>query len=59
MLDILHQKHTAAQTPKASALVMCDTLLLLEGVEITGSHILFVAHHVQGGTGPRGCDAGH
>ena len=47
IIDILHQKHPAAQTPKASALVMCDTLPLLEDVvEITGSHILFIAHSV-------------
>ena len=59
VMDILHQKHPAAQTPKASALVMCDTLPLLEDVEITDSHILLVVHCVQGGAGPGHCDAGH
>ena len=38
---------------------MCDTLPLLDDVKIIGSHILFVAHHVQGGAGLGGCDAGH
>ena len=60
VMDILCQKYPAAQTPKASALVVCDTLPLLEDVvEITGSHILFVAHRVQGGAEPGNCDAGH
>ena len=40
----LHQKHPVVQTPKSSDLVVCDTLPLLEDVEITASHILFVAH---------------
>ena len=37
----------------------CDVLPLFENVEITGSHLLFVAHRIQGGAGPGGCDAGH
>ena len=59
VMDILRQKHPDARPPKASSLVACDVLPLLEDVEITGSHILFVAHRVQGGAGPGGCDAGH
>ena len=55
MMDILHQKHPAAPTPKAFAFA----LPLLEDVEITGSHIVFVVHRVQGGAWPGGCDAGH
>ena len=42
VMDIMHQKHPAAQTPKASALVVCDTPPVLEDVEIAGSHISFV-----------------
>ena len=37
----------------------CDVLPLFEDVEITGSHLLYVAHHIQGDAGPGGCDAGH
>ena len=59
VLDVLHQKHPSAQPPKASSLVPCDVLPLFEVVEITGSHLLFVAHRIQGGAGPGGCDAGH
>jgi len=59
VLDVLHQKHPSAQPPKASSLVPWATLPLFEDVEITGSHLLFVAHHIQGGAGPGGCDAGH
>ena len=32
---------------------------MFEDVEITGSHLLFVAHCIQGGAGPGGCDASH
>lgn len=38
---------------------MCDSLPLLEDIEITDSHILFVAHRVQGGAVPGGCDPSH
>jgi len=48
-----------AQPPKTSSLVLCANLPLFEDVEITGSHILFVAHCIQGSAGPGGCDAGH
>ena len=30
-----------------------------EDSEITGSHILSIAHQLQGGAGPGGCDASH
>ena len=36
-----------------------DNLPFLEDSEITGSHILSVAHQLQGGAGPGGCDASH
>jgi len=39
--------------------VPCANLLLFKDVEITGSHLLFAAHCIQGGDGPGGCDAGH
>ena len=59
VLDVLRQKHPSARPPKASSLVPCDVLPLFEDVEITGSHLLFVAHRIQGGAEPGGCDAGH
>ena len=57
VMDVLCQKHPS--TPGASSLVPCDDLPLFEDVEITGSHLLFVAHRIQGGAGPGDCDAGH
>ena len=48
VLDVLRQKHPSARPPKASSLVPCDVLPLFEDVEITGSHLLFVAHRIQG-----------
>ena len=59
VLDVLRQKHPSARPPKASSLVPCDVLPLFENVEITGSHLLFVTHRIQGGAGPGGCDADH
>ena len=48
VMDVLHQKHPRTQPPGASSLVPCDDLLLFEDVEITGFHLLFVAHRIQG-----------
>ena len=48
VLDVLCQKHSSAQPPKVSFLVPCDVLPLFEDVEITGSHLLLVAHRIQG-----------
>ena len=48
VLDVLRQKHPSAQPPGASSLVPSDDLRLFEDVEITGSHLLFVAHCIQG-----------
>ena len=31
----------------------------LEDVEVTGSHVQSMAHQLQGGAGPGGCDASH
>ena len=36
-----------------------DKLPFLEDSEITGSYILTIAHQLQGGAGPGGCDASH
>ena len=36
-----------------------DKLPFLEDSEITGSHILTIAHQLQGCAGPGGCDASH
>ena len=59
VLDVLCQKHLSAQPPRASSLGPCDDLPLLEDVEIIGSHLLFAAHHIQGGARTDDCDAGH
>ena len=59
VLDVLRRKHPNTHPPKGSSLLPCDALPLFEDVEITGSHILFVGHRIQGGAGPGGCDAGH
>ena len=48
VMDVLHQKHPRAQPPGASSLVHGDDLPLFEDVEITGSHLRFVAHRIQG-----------
>ena len=44
VVDILCQKHPSAQSPRASSLMPCDDLPLFKDVEITGSHLLFVAY---------------
>ena len=36
-----------------------DDLPYLEDVEVTGSHVQSMAHQLQGGAGPGGCDATH
>ena len=59
MMDVLHQKHPKPSTPVPAALLPYDTLLQFEDVEVTGSHVLVVAHHIQGGACPGGCNAGH
>jgi len=59
VMDVLRQKHPAPSTPALTALLPCDSLPEFEDVEATGSHVLLVAHRIQGGAGPGGCDAGH
>ena len=59
VLEILRQKHPAAQPPISDCLVHHDQLPLFEDVEITGCHILHSARRIQGGAGPGGCDACH
>jgi len=59
VMDVLRQKHPAPCPPTPSSLLKCDPLPQLEDVEITGSHILYSAHKVQGGAGPGGCDSCH
>lgn len=48
VLDVLHQKHPSAQPSMASSLMSCTSLPLFENVQITCSHLLLVAHHIQG-----------
>ena len=57
--EILHQKHPDPQLPSRSALLSCDNLPSFEEVEISSGHIMHVAHSMQGGVGPGGCDAVH
>ena len=59
MMDVLRQKHPVPSTPVLAALLPYDTLPQFEDVEVTGSHVLVVAHRIQGDAGPGGCDAGH
>ena len=59
VLDVLHQRHPAPSPPTLSSLLRCDNLPLLEDVELTGSHILYLARTIQGGAGPGRCDAYH
>lgn len=49
VIDVLHQKHPAPLAPAPAALMFCDSLPQFEDVEVTRSHVLFVAHYVQGG----------
>lgn len=53
------QKHPNAENPKASFLVMCDALPLLEDVEITGLQNLSFAHCIHSGVRLGDCDASH
>jgi len=57
VFDPLDLKHPNPCVPPDYALPSIDNLLFLEDSEITGSHILSVAHQLQGGAGPGGCDA--
>ena len=59
VLNVLSQKHPDPVIPPQSALVVCPELPKIEEVECTGSHVLRVAHMIQGGAGPGGCDASH
>ena len=45
--------------PKDCAIPSFDTLPCLEESEITSAHIQSVAHQLQGGAGPGGCDFFH
>ena len=55
-LEALGLKHP---DPCAWILPSSNNLPLFEDSEITGSHILSIAHWLQGGGGPGGCDASH
>ena len=50
----LHLKHPDRVIPLKSALIPCSELPMFEDVEITGSHIIWVALSIQGAVGP-GC----
>ena len=55
-LEALGLKHP---DPCAWILPSSDNLPLFEDSEITGSHILSIAHQLQGGAGPGECDDSH
>ena len=57
--EILNQKHPDPRLPSRLALLNCDDLPSFEEVEISSGHIIHVAHLMQGGAGPGGCDAVH
>ena len=59
VLEALNLKHPDPCTPPDWVLPSMDKLPFLEDSEITGSHILTIAHQLQGGAGPGGCDASH
>ena len=59
VLDVLGLKHPDPCAPPDWVLPSMDNLPYFEDSEITGSHILSIAHQLQGGVGPGGCDASH
>ena len=59
VLEVLGLKHPDPSTPSDWVLPSMDNLPYFEDSEITGSHILSIAHQLQGGAGPGGCDASH
>ena len=66
-MSCLHKRHEGFSLfinpdpviPSKSALIPCTELPIFQNVEITGSHTVRVAHSIQGGAGPGGCDATH
>ena len=59
VLHPLHLKHPDYVIPLKSALIPCSDLPVLEHIEITGTHIIWVAHSIQGEAAPRSCDVIH
>ena len=56
VIDVLHPDPCI---PSDWALSSKDDLPYLEDSEIIESHILSIAHQLQGGAGPGGCDISH
>ena len=59
VLEALALKHHDPYTPPDWIFPSKDNLLLFEDSEITGSHILSIAHRLQEDYGPGGCDVSH
>ena len=59
MLYALHAKHPEARLPPTSILPSMDDLPYFEDVKVTESHVQSMAHQLQGGAGPSGCNASH
>ena len=59
VLEVLGLKHPDPCTPLDWVLLSMDNLPHFEDLEITGSHILSIAHQLQEDAGPGGCDASH
>ena len=57
VLEALSLKHPDSCVPPDWILPSRNILPLCEDFEINGSHILSIAHQLQGGAGPGGCDA--
>ena len=57
VLEVLGLKHPDPCAPTDWILPAMADLPLLKDSEITGSHILSIAHQLQGGAGLGGCDA--
>ena len=57
VLEVLDLKHPDPCAPPDWILPTMDNLPLLKDSEITGSHILSIAHQLQVGAGLGGCDA--
>ena len=59
VMDVLGSKHPEPLNPSLSALINSGNFPAFEEIEVTSSHVQVIAQRIQGGPGPRGCDAIH
>ena len=57
--ESLKMKHPSPMLPHSSSLLAPDHLPEFEDLDITGGHIHQVAHRIQSGARPGGCDSAH